>query len=222
MADTPTKSKQEALERELDKSRPALVRTLIKRYHRDFGANAARHSRRSRQWFREQATKIGKVRTSKIMKAQWIADKPKIGRLYLYQYDAKTKDTLPYWDMFPLVFFFNSWTGKNGKKYLIGINLHYLQPALRMYLFAELLSLRNEKRYRPNTRLKISWEILQRFANFKLVQPCVKKYLVEHIRSKFIEIPSEDWEIVIPLGLERFQKAASAKVWSDSAKGRTK
>jgi hypothetical protein len=204
-------------ERELSKSRPSVVKTLLKRFYRDFGSNAIRNSAKSRKWFREQATKMGKIRTSRVMRKEWIADRPVIGKLYLYQYDAKHKDELEYWDKFPLVFFFNSYS-KDGKNYLVGINLHYLPPALRMVLFAELLSIRNEKRYRKNTKLKISWEILQAFSNHKLVQPCVKKYLVNHIMSKFIEIPTSDWEVIIPLGLERFQKQSSAKVWADSVK----
>lgn len=205
------------VERELERSRPSVVRTLVKRYYRDFGNNAQRNSKRSRDWFRKNATKMGKVRSARLMHREWFTDRPRIGRLYLFHYDAKTKDELPYWDRLPLTFFFNSYE-KNGKKYLLGINLHYLQPALRMALFAELISIRNEKRYRATTRLKISWQVLQSFSNHRMVQPCVKKYLVSHIRSKFIEIPPTDWEIVIPLGLERFQKASSAKVWRDSSK----
>jgi len=205
-------------EQELNRSRPSIVRTLIKRYYRDFGKNASRNSVRSRKWFREQATKLGKVRTGRIFSHRdWFADRPKIGRLYLFHYDAKHKDDLEYWDRLPLTFFFNSYS-KDGKQYLIGINLHYLPPALRMVLFAELLTIRNEKRFREQTRLRISWEILQSFSNHKLVQPCVHKYLVSHIRSKFIEIPPSDWEVAIPLGLERFLKASSAQVWKDSIK----
>lgn len=207
-------------ERELEKSRPQVVKTLLKRFYRDFGRNAKRNSAKSRTWFRQQATKMGKTRTGRIFgHRDWIKSKPEIGRLYLYQYDAKTKDELPYWDKFPLVFFFNAYS-KDGKSYLLGINLHYLPPAMRMILFAELLSIRNEKRYRDRTKLKISWEVLQSFSNNRLVQPCVKKYLRSHIMSKFMEIPASDWEILIPLGLERFQKASSAKVWSESVKGK--
>lgn len=205
-------------EQELEKSRPQVVKTLIKRFYRDFGSNAARNNEKSRKYFRQQITKMGKVRSARIMAhREWFKDKPVIGKLYLFQYDAKWKDELPYWDMMPLTFFFNSFE-KNGTQYLIGINLHYLQPALRMMLFSELLSIRSEKRYRPNTRLRISWEILKAFSNHRLVQPCVKQYIVKNIRSKFIEIPATDWEILIPLGLERFQKAASAEVWANSMK----
>jgi hypothetical protein len=218
MAEKSQDDKPTNLERELEKSRPSIVKTLLKRFYRDFGANAVRNSQKSRQWFREQATKMGKLRTARIMtQRDWITSTPKIGKLYLFQYDAKWKDELPYWDMMPLVFFFNSYT-KNGTQYLVGMNLHYLQPALRMVLFAQLLSLRNEKRYRKNTRLRLTWEILQSMSSSRLVGPCVKQYITKNIRSKFIEVPPSDWEVIIPLGLERFQKASSAKVWGDSVK----
>ena len=52
-------------------------------------------------------------------------DQSCIGKLFFYRYDAKTKEKLEYWDMFPIVIPFsihvNGWTG---------MNLHYLNPLM--------------------------------------------------------------------------------------------
>ena len=61
-----------------------------------------------------------------------VTGKPVIGQLYLFQYDAKWKDILPYWDMWPLIFPFDY--AKNG---FYGINLHYLPPNARIDLILD-------------------------------------------------------------------------------------
>jgi hypothetical protein len=209
-------------EREMERSRPSVVRNLLRRYYKEFGANAIRNSKNSRVWFRQMGTKLGKIRHGVMFQHRdWFEENPEIGRMYLFIYDARHKETLPYWDKVPLVFFFNQFD-KNGVQYLMGMNLHYLPPMLRMILFANLLSLRNEKRYRERTKMMLSWEVLKNLAQHKLVEPCVHMYRKDHIKSLFIEVPSRDWEIVISLGLERFEKASSKKVWAESIKKRGK
>ena len=57
----------------------------------------------SRTWLR---TKIGELKPSpsKLMKdANRLKDSSMIGKMYFYFYDPKTKDSLPYYDRFPLV-----------------------------------------------------------------------------------------------------------------------
>jgi len=43
------------------------------------------------------------------------------GNMYMYVYDPKYKDTMPYWDQFPLCLPFDEISGG-----FVGINLHYL------------------------------------------------------------------------------------------------
>ena len=55
------------------------------------------------------------------------------------------------------------------------------------------------------TRLKISYDLVSTTRKLKLMaKPCVKRYLNSHVRSKFLEIPSNEWDIALFLPLERF------------------
>lgn len=188
----------------------ALIQRIIKKYE-DTVKNPKRHTLESRQWFRKYIRKnIKTVRQPRIIQGATLRSSPRVGELYMYLYDAKHKDTLPYYDKFPLVFVFNDLDDGH-----MAINLHYLPPVLRVALFTQLLKLRNEKRYRKSTRLRMEWELLNSFAGHKLVQPCVKRYLSNHMRSKFIVVDPRVWEVVVSMPLERFT-APNEKVWTDS------
>jgi hypothetical protein len=56
------------------------------------------------------------------------------GKLFFFYYDPKHKETLPYYDQFPLVIPFAKEKGA-----FRGLNLHYLDYQMRMALFNELL-----------------------------------------------------------------------------------
>lgn len=130
------------------------------------------------------------------------------GSMFLFQYDAKTKDTLPYWDAYPLVFPFEM-TGDG----FLGLNLHYLPPSLRASLLSNLASVGSKKPYED---LKLSYSILNKYSRLSYFKPCVKKYLYSQVRSKFLYIEPEEWPIAIFLPLQRFQKSGSGKVYADS------
>lgn len=139
--------------------------------------------------------------------------KPEPGRMLMYQYDAKWKDILPYWDMFPVIFPIEVY-----KDSFLGLNLHYLPPVYRIRLFDALFETANNQRYDKSTKLKISYEIVKNASNMKYYKPCVKKYLYKQLRSNLIEIPIEEWAYCAFLPTHRFQKASAQVVWSESVK----
>src|SRR6185503_12035104 len=53
-------------------------------------------------------------------------NKQMIGKMTFFQYDAKTKAKIKYWDMFPLTFMFRA-----ESNYALGMNMHYLPPVER-------------------------------------------------------------------------------------------
>lgn len=191
---------------------PPVIQRLIDAYHKNTGKKR-RNTEFSRKWFKDRISKnIKNVRLPQMVtEKNRNKSKPVIGKMYMYVYDAKHKDILPYYDAQPLIFIFNM----KGKHFW-GINLHYLPMKLRLVLFTELLKIRTNKRYRADTKLKLSWEVLERFSNFALVQPATKQYLFSQVRTKFIEVPADEWEIVLSLPLARWKGASQAKVWKDS------
>ena len=137
--------------------------------------------------------------------------KPIIGRMYLFQYSAKWKDILPYWDMWPLIFPFDY--AKDG---FYGINLHYLAPNHRTALMIRLIKAQGGGgNMNENFKLKLNYSII---TSFKPAIPCIKRYLFSQVQGKGLYgIGGEDWSYAAALPLQKFQKESAKYVWSQSA-----
>jgi hypothetical protein len=136
-----------------------------------------------------------------------------IGSMYLFQYDPKHKDTLPYYDKFPLVFPINK--AKGG---FLGLNMHYLPPQLRAQMMDALYTVTTNEKYDDSTRLKISYDILNSASKFKFFAPCVKHYLAPQVKTSFMKVAPTEWDIALFLPLQQFIGAGKQKVWADSRK----
>jgi hypothetical protein len=77
--------------------------------------------------------------------------------------------------------------------------------------------LRNDK-MDETTRLRISYDILKAAAKYKYFKPCVKRYLNENVKSRYLKIEPKEWDIAIFLPLERFKKENKKSVWAESRK----
>ena len=137
-----------------------------------------------------------------------------IGKMAVFAYDPKLKKKLPYYDTVPCIFIVNIMP---EKKAFLGINLHYLPYKARAVLLDELYEIENNSKIPMNKKLKVSWQVLQKFANFNLVKPCIKMYLFNHVRSKLVQIPYQEWSAVAMLPVSGgFAKKSAAQVWNDS------
>lgn len=134
-----------------------------------------------------------------------------IGKMYFFNYDPKLKDILPYYDTYPLVFPIAHY----GDSFL-GINLHYLPPKLRMVLMNALLKTLNNNKYDKTTKLVISYQILNNASKYRYFKPCIKKYLFSHVKSPFLYIAPDEWDIVAMLPTDRFVGATRSTVHKDS------
>ena len=136
-----------------------------------------------------------------------------IGNMYMFFYDPKYKDTLPYYDGFPLILMMGP--AKGG---FYGLNLHYLPPVLRARMLDGLMDITNNKSYDETTKFQIRYNMLQRTSKLKYFKPCFKHYLNEHVRSRFALVPAPEWEIATFLPTADFQKSSKATVYRDSRK----
>ncbi len=169
----------------------------------------------ARTWYRDAAREYRRVNDRKLMKgdADRLTARPLVGQMYMYYYDAKTKDTLPYFDRMPLVFPFKKVAGG-----FYGLNLHYLPLTLRARLMDALYDTASNSRYDESTRLKINYKLLDNAAKYKGFKPCVKRYLTSQLRSRFMYIYPSEWDVALFLPTERFQGASKTQVWSDTRK----
>lgn len=121
-----------------------------------------------------------------------------VGRMYFFSYDAKFKETLPVWDKFPLVIPMEIYD--DG---FLGLNLHYLDPYSRLALLDRLQDFINNNKYDDTTRFRLSYALLSKSRRYSMIQPCVKRYLSEHIVSSLIYIEPDNWETAIFLPVQK-------------------
>ena len=171
--------------------------------------------KRSKGWFEKQVAALGQqgITPNKVMSGKPVDLRQSImpGNLYMYVYDPKTKEELPYYDRFPLVFPF-----RKTQDGFYGLNMHYLPYEFRIKLLDELLVFKSNSRWDETTRIKYSWALIDGVSRFKAAQPCVKQYLNSHVRSQFRQIYSEDWATAMLLPVERFVGASKQQVWTES------
>ena len=175
-----------------------------------FRAGITPRSRESMDWFRRKAQSMGRVNRRQLMNQDPIElrNRGVLGNMYMYFYDPKTKDTLPYYDSFPLTIVVGPAPGG-----FYGLNLHYIPPRDRAVLMDNLNQYASNNKYDQTTRLELSYRLLKRYGR---AVPCVKRYLGDRIVSQTVRIDADEWEIAIFLPVERFQKASKGEVWADS------
>ena len=176
----------------------------------------------ARDWYRSAAGKLMsnitpgtfEKRTDEARKVSSM----EFGYMYAFKYDPKMKKELPYYDTFPLIF-----PVRIDSDGFLGINFHYLPPVLRAKLMNALYSTLTNKKYDDTTKVKISYSILQSASKYRYFKPMLKKYLRSHVRSQFLEVQVNEWDIAIFLPTESFRKADTGRVWEESRKkiGRT-
>jgi len=170
---------------------------------------------KARDWYRNQAKEYTRVKENDFFGKKGSKDRmtnrPLLGGMYMYEYVAKHKATLPYYDRLPLIFPFK--TVKGG---FYGLNMHYLPLPLRAKLMDALYETANNKSYDETTKLKISYKILEGASRFEAFKPCVKRYLTSQVTSKFMYVYPSEWDIALFLPTERFVGASKSKVWSES------
>jgi len=175
-----------------------------------FRAGIAARTKASMEWFRST------VSNRKVSRASLIGDGPTrsrqvYGSMYNFQYDPKTKQTLPYYDRFPLCI-----PVQKAKGGFYGLNLHYLHPLIRAQFLDELYDITNNSKYDRTTKMNVTYQLLKSTSRMRFFKPCLKHYLSNQIQSPLLLIEPADWEIAIFLPTESFRKVDKNTVWNES------
>ena len=81
-----------------------------------------------------------------------------------------------------------------------------------------LLEVVNNKKYDESTRFTLTYRLLKGASRFRFFQPCFKHYLLDHVKSRFAQVPAPEWEIATFLPTASWKKASAGRVYSDSRK----
>ena len=177
-----------------------------------FRAGITPRSKESREWFLKKAQNMRSINREALMKEDPLKARSKqiIGGMYMFTYDPKHKETLPYYDIFPLVIVIGP--AKGG---FMGLNLHYLPPKLRLQFFANLMDIQGSK-LSDDAKFRLTYRMLRMSSNLRYFKPCLKHYLNSQVTSRFAEVPAPEWEIAVFLPTAQFRKRNSYKVHYDS------
>jgi hypothetical protein len=188
----------------------------FEKYHDKLSASGiTAHTDASRAWFFDRLKGLSNIDRKKLLKDQALnpMHRPLPGRMFMFFYDPKGREELPYYDRFPLVIM----VGK-AKGGFYGLNLHYLPNKLRAMFFDKLMSFTNNDKYDETTKFRLTYNMLSSASSLKYFAPCFKHYLFSHLRSVPVEVPASDWEIAVCLPTWKFVGADKTGVWKESLK----
>ena len=161
------------------------------------------------QWYRNRIKEFGAPSQRELLRDGRLAGRFHVGRLNMFVYDPKLKQKLPCYDTFPLVL-----PIKRYSDGFLGINFHYLPYALRARLLEQVMKI-GGRGSKEDMQIIAGWSKLDRV---RLIKPTVKRYLNNHVRSRFRRIDSEDFVTAIMLPIQRFKKGSASTIWADSRK----
>lgn len=174
----------------------------------------------ARDWFLENLKNYSRLNRNNLLKDSALTRKTNItsnatsiGKMYMFRYDPKHKETLPYFDKFPLILLVGPAEGG-----FYGLNLHYLSPRLRALLFDRLLPYTNNEKFDQTTRFRLSYQLLTSVSKLNIFAPCFKRYLLKHVVSNTMEVPANEWEVAMFLPTDQFAYQSKQTIWNKSKK----
>lgn len=189
--------------------------SIVDQIMRESPTKRQQRTAESARWFRERVASLSasSIHEASLLTPSRFVSRPLPGQCFMFFYDPKLKKTLPYYDRFPLVFLVD--VDRTG---FTGLNVHYLDPISRAKLIDALHELTTNKRYDENTRLRMTYALLQSSSKYRYFKPCLKRYLWAHTRSRLAIVHSDEWDLVAAMPLQRFVGAQTQRVWTESRK----
>lgn len=167
-------------------------------------------SRAALSWFETQARQLGKVSSTQMFQEESITKSSIVepGTMVCFRYDAKHKETLEYFDQFPMTIII-----ERTRNHFSGLNLHYLDTKLRTDLLQSIMNMKQ-------TRSTISVNWLKKVSKTKYFSACHKQYLLTHVRSRFGIIDSNDWHIASYLPSAKWHGTTANNVYNNTRRNR--
>ncbi len=180
-----------------------------------FRAGITPRTNQSRDWFRKKVEAMKGLNRNSLMKDESLSLKNRsaIGTMNMFFYDPKHKETLPYYDKFPLTIIIGPAPGG-----FAGLNLHYLAPVLRAKFLDALLNITTNDKFDDTTKFELEYDLLKRAGNTRYFKPCYKHYLTSQVRSRFARVPAPEWEIATFLPTASFEKSSQSNIYRQSAR----
>ena len=189
------------------------LKEKFEEFRREKGADVM--SKEALNWFYNYTNKFATgARFEKTVSSGTYAKKLIPGKFYLYKYDPKTKEQMPYYDAMPLVLI-----TKVMPDGWYGINFHYMPPAVRLKIMEGFYDTLNNTSLTDNVKIKGNWRravsVAKAASAHHYLKHSIKRYLSSHLASPLVELDPKYWAMAIFLPLSRFKKKYKSFVWSD-------
>ena len=171
-------------------------------------------SRESYNWLIKKVAElrgVSNIASSLAKEKKRVVSRFKVGGLYYFYYDPKTKAELPYYDKFPLALILD--VKPDG---FLALNLHYLPLRYRLAFLDKLMDYASLDDAGDIKRIRITYDILTASRSLREFKPCIKHYLYGHVQSKILAVQPNEWEIAVHLPIQQFKKASPEEVWQES------
>ena len=165
----------------------------------------------ARDWLKAKIQNLSVDANTLMQDKDSLKDSTIIGKMYFYYYDPKTKEKLKYYDRFPLVIPVEEYN--DG---FLGLNLHYIHPKNRVILLDKLSETLSNSSFDEKTKFRVSYNFLKSASKAFEATPCIKRYLFNHVQSRFLQINADEWDIAALLPVEDFKGASMSQVYNDS------
>jgi hypothetical protein len=163
----------------------------------------------SKLWYREKLESLPtRGRTMILENGEDLKRWPEKGKMYLFLYMPESRKNLQYYDLAPLIIPTDKQRNRINFR---ALNVHYLFPRFRYELINRLL---NEGT--SDLRITRTLNKFLRYVDGEDAGTIMKTYIYNKCRSRFLEIPPEEWELACALPMENFRKEHKTKVWSDT------
>ena len=165
-------------------------------------------------WYKDQIRQLGlnTINTQKLMQEGKLTSRALPGFMYLFKYDPLDKN-VPYYDMFPLVIPF-----RRMNEGFIGINFHYLPHVIRLNILKEFERYAINKNVSEKTRVRLNYRLIESSRVFRFVNPAIRRYNNQQLRTRFLTIPFKDWNVASQLPVQKFRKSTMETAIRDSIK----
>jgi len=186
---------------------------------------------KSFEWYMRKIEELrgrGLITKNKLIQYdEMITSRIDIGSMFLMVYaNPKYKQTLPFFDAFPLILPFGM-----DSAHLTAFNLHYIPVKARWILLKQLMQnseISTVRRASEDARLALDYNLLKGASNYDLLKPCIHQYLYDRIGQlkggMFLKIPPAEWPIASLLPVQDFRSGnrgySAERVWKESMGGK--
>lgn len=138
------------------------------------------------------------------------------GQMVFFKYQPTSESFIlrdTYYDKFPLVLITDVYRGG-----FEGVNLHFVQPDFRKFLFDAIMrglpTVKANDEWR--TRLRVDYDRLNARRQFKFFKPCYRRYSWKGMKRRPVVVPFQLWEQMVESNTSRFSGARPVTVYRDT------